>query len=68
MTSIVPILANERTAARLLDMKPGTFRCLVREGVLPKPVEIGGLERWDVEQLKAIISGRVAEGAGLIQW
>lgn len=68
MTSVVLILASERTAARLLDMKPGTFRDLVKEGVLPKPLEIGGLERWDVEQLKAIVNGRIAEGAELIEW
>lgn len=68
MTSVMPIFANERTAAKLLDMQPATFRCLVKKGVLPKPVEIGGFERWEVEQIRAITSGRVNEGDGLIEW
>jgi predicted DNA-binding transcriptional regulator AlpA len=68
MISVVPILASERTAAKLLDMRLAAFRSLVKEGVLPKPTEIGGLERWDVEQLRAIISGAAAEGAGFIEW
>lgn len=65
---MAPILANERTAAKLLDMKPAAFRSLVDEGVLPRPVRIGDFERWDVEQLKSVARGEAAEGAGSIEW
>lgn len=41
-----PLFASAATAAKLLDMKPSQFRTLVAEGVLPRPVEIGGETRW----------------------
>ncbi|WP_208353120.1 hypothetical protein [Pseudaestuariivita rosea] len=69
MPVVVPIiLASERSAAKLLDMKPSQFLALVDEGVLPKPVNIGGLDRWDVEQLRAIASGNMANEPGIIEW
>lgn len=49
-------------------MKPSEFRGLVDEGVLPKPVNIGGFDRWDVEQLQAIARGDAADGMGRIEW
>ncbi len=61
------IFATERSAAKLLDMKPAEFRGLVDDGVLPKPANIGGFERWDVEQLQSIARGDAAEG-GTIEW
>lgn len=42
MTIFVPILASERSAAKLLNMKPTEFRTLVSDGVLPNPVNIDG--------------------------
>ncbi|MDJ0858639.1 MAG: hypothetical protein QNI90_18715 [Dinoroseobacter sp.] len=68
MASLAPILASERSAAKLLDMKPADFRSLVDAGVLPKPAKIGEFERWDVEQLRAIASGDLANGPGVIEW
>ncbi|MCE8005995.1 hypothetical protein [Aestuariivita sp.] len=68
MSNHRPLFVAERSAAKLLDMKPADFRALVDEGVLPKPAEIGGFERWDVEQLRAIASGDLANGAGVIEW
>jgi len=68
MTAMTPLLANERTAAQLLDMKSAAFRRLVNEGILPGPVNIGGFERWDVEQLRVVASGAIAEGEGTIEW
>lgn len=68
MNRPTPILASEKTAAALLDMKPAEFRSLVSEGVLPKPAEIGGFTRWDVEQLQAIARGDAADGMGQIEW
>ncbi|EAQ22822.1 hypothetical protein [Roseovarius sp. 217] len=52
-----PILASEKTAAALLDMKPAEFRSLVERGALPGPQEIHGFARWRVADLEAIWTG-----------
>ena len=56
-----PLFASERTAARLLDMKPAEFRELVRHGHLPRAEEIApGVPRWRVEDLQKIARGDLA--------
>jgi predicted DNA-binding transcriptional regulator AlpA len=62
------MFASESTAAKLLDMKPREFRELVEAGHLPRPREIGGLKRWDVPELRRILSGEAADGMGDVQW
>ncbi|MBB5220593.1 hypothetical protein HNP73_000514 [Amaricoccus macauensis] len=57
-----PLFATERTAAQLLDMKPTEFAALVEGGHLPRPKLLGGLKRWDVQELQKIISGQSIEG------
>ncbi len=54
------ICASERTAARLLDMKTTEFRKLVNFGALPLPKRVGGMDRWRVADLEAIVSGNAA--------
>lgn len=62
-----PLLASEKTAAELLDMKPAEFRALVRSGHLPPGREIApGLERWDAEALRSVGRGDAIEGG--IDW
>lgn len=61
------LFAGDKKAAALLDLKPAEFRGLVDDGVLPKPTNIGGFERWDVEQLQCIARGDAADG-GSIEW
>lgn len=68
MNAVAPILASERTAAKLLDMKPAEFLKLVQEGHLPKPRNIAGLERWDVDELRQIGRGEIAVGMIGVQW
>lgn len=68
MGMVVPLFASEAKAAKLLDMKAGEFRDLVRQGILPRPIFLAGFERWDVEQLKAIAKGDSVEGMGPIEW
>ena len=63
-----PLFASDRTAARLLDMKPAEFRDLVKGGHLPGPRPIGDMERCDVEELRRIINGEAVEGMGDVQW
>ncbi len=62
------IFATERSAARLLDMKTAEFAQLVGNGHLPKPRRIGNMKRWDVDELRRIIVGEVAEGMGVVNW
>jgi hypothetical protein len=68
MTKLNPILASASSIARLLDMKLGEFRGLVNAGLLPKGRKIGDYERWDVEEIRNIISGNAADGYGDVQW
>ena len=68
MIAVTPLFAGERTAAKLLDMKPAEFRELVKEGILPNPANIGGFERWEVDLLRAIASGTLVDGAEVIKW
>ena len=58
-----PILASERTAAQLLDMKPAEFLALVEAGHLPKA---GRFDRWDVEELRRIARGDAVDGG--MEW
>lgn len=65
---LTPILANETTAAALLDMRPAEFRALVDGGHLPKGRAVGGFTRWDVEDIRRIIRGDAVEGMGGVKW
>ncbi|MBW6506736.1 MAG: hypothetical protein K0B00_08315 [Rhodobacteraceae bacterium] len=68
MASLASIFANEQNAARMLDLRPAEFRSLVDQGHLPKPRDIGGFPRWDIEELRRIIRGEAVEGMGAVQW
>lgn len=57
---MTPLYANKKTAAKLLDLRPKQFLELVAHGALPPPVKIGNYKRWDVEQIKSILSGEAA--------
>jgi hypothetical protein len=60
-----PLFPSARTAAKLLDMKPDQFRALVEAGSLPSPCKVDGIERWDIEELKATLRGykpKVSDG------
>ena len=68
MASLAPLFVRERNAAKLLDMKPAEFSALVKDGHLPKARDIGGFKRWDIQDLRRIISGEAAEGMGDVKW
>ncbi|MGE9291782.1 MAG: hypothetical protein ACQKBT_12360 [Puniceicoccales bacterium] len=69
MTRLAPILASEKSAARLLDMKLPEFLELVREGHLPRGKEIApGYVRWCVDDLKSIANGDASDGMGEVKW
>jgi predicted DNA-binding transcriptional regulator AlpA len=52
-----PIAVKENTAAGMLDMSTAEFRRLVGRGALPPPCEIGGVVRWRVSDLEAVLFG-----------
>lgn len=67
MSAFTPLFAGERTAALLFDMKYAEFTKLVDQGHLPRPREIGGFKRWDIEELRRIIRGDAATGEAM-EW
>jgi hypothetical protein len=68
VSRLVPLLASEATAAKLMDMPVAEFRRLVQGGHLPGPVRIGDAERWPTEDLVRIAKGEAAEGLGDVRW
>ncbi|MGC9370299.1 MAG: hypothetical protein ACP5DX_12230 [Paracoccaceae bacterium] len=62
-----PLFADDKTAADLFCMKRAEFRRLVEAGHLPGPRNLGGLERWDVEELRRIACGEAMETGGM-EW
>jgi hypothetical protein len=69
MSVAAPILANESSAARLLDMTLVEFRSLVEAGHLPRPRAIApGVPRWVVDDLRRIARGEASEGMGDVPW
>lgn len=58
MAHVQPMFASASTAARLLDMKPAEFRRLVDDGALPGPARYN---RWDVDQIRAIMRGEAVK-------
>lgn len=63
-----PIFASDHRAAKLMDLKPADFLRLVESGLLPKPHDIGGFKRWNVEELRRISCGDAAEGHERVKW
>lgn len=55
-----PLAVRDTKAAAMLDMSATEFRRLVERGALPPPTRIGGLERWRVDQIDAILRGDAA--------
>lgn len=68
MGGIAPIAVAEKGAARLLDMKPAEFRALVDQGVLPRARKVGPYERWDAEELRAVMRGDFIDGFEDVKW
>jgi len=65
---VEPILATSKTAARLLDVSEAEFLALVNGGQLPKPVDLAGMKRWSVEDLRRIAHGEAADGMDEVDW
>jgi len=62
MPILEPIFVTDTKAAHMLDMTKKEFLELVQHGALPKAIPIGSrVQRWSVDQLKAIRSGELHE-------
>jgi predicted DNA-binding transcriptional regulator AlpA len=68
MGHIAPIAVAEKNAAKMLDMRPNEFRNLVNEGILPRPRKVGPFERWDADELKAVMRGDGGDGFEDVKW
>ena len=68
MARMPPIAVAEKGAANLLDLKPAEFRRLVEQGVLPRPRRVGPYERWDAEELRAVMRGDFVDGFENVKW
>jgi len=44
-----PAYASLESLAHLLDLETSTIRAYVRAGLLPQPVTVGRVKRWDVQ-------------------
>lgn len=62
------IAVKSRTAARLMDLPETQFLQLVSEGVLPRPRKIGPFERWDADELRAVLRGDKIDPLEDVQW
>lgn len=68
MKHLQPMFAAESTMAKLLDMNADQLCPLVEAGHLPRPRNLGGLKRWDVEELRRIARGDAAAGMRNVDW
>lgn len=59
---MTPLLASEKTAAKMLDLPQSEFLRLVEVGALPGPVRVGPHERWRVDDLARIGTHEVVRG------
>lgn len=60
--------AKEETVAEIICMPVADFLLLVEKGHLPKPRDIGGHKRWDMEEVRRIIRGDGIDGMGDVEW
>jgi predicted DNA-binding transcriptional regulator AlpA len=68
MAELFPIAVGEKSAAKMFDMDVRQFRDLVRKGVLPRPRQIGSFDRWDAEELRAVVRGQMVHGYEDVKW
>jgi hypothetical protein len=49
-------------------MKVPEFLSLVADGVLPGPRKVGPFQRWDTEELRAVMRGDLVDGFEDVKW
>lgn len=53
-------LVNDKTAAALLDCSRTTLWRRVKDGTIPPAIRIGGLSRWKLSDIQAVITAAEA--------
>lgn len=53
-----PIAVSKKTLAGLLDVSETTVDTWVRQGLLPRPMKIGGSTRWRLETVERALAER----------
>jgi predicted DNA-binding transcriptional regulator AlpA len=61
--SVSRIFVSDATLAGLLDTSRSTIHRYVKKGILPPPIKIGGLTRFDLEEAIARIRDQTGSGA-----
>lgn len=46
-----PLLARRQTMAELLDVSVRKFDDLRQRGIVPAPIDMGGVQVWDVDEV-----------------
>ncbi len=59
---------SRQSVAEFLDVSPATVNAWVDRGVLPPPLTIGGVKRWDIDDLIAAARGAFNATAGTYQY
>lgn len=54
-------LVNDKTAASLLGCSRTTLWRRVKDGTIPNPLRIGGLSRWKLSDIQAVITAAEAK-------
>lgn len=60
MIQIDPLLTARESAGELQASEP-TFWRWVRQGIVPKPVKLGGMSRWPRSEILAVIERAKAQ-------
>lgn len=53
-----PHFVSTARLAELLDCNPRTLARLARRGLIPAPIDLGGLRRWDFQAVLTAIQAR----------
>ena len=63
-----PALLDVKAVAALFQSSPATIWRRVNDGILPRPVRIGGMTRWARDEIDAVIdrAKRTRDEAGAV--
>lgn len=54
-------LVRDREGAAMIGASVSTFWRRVQDGVIPRPIKIGGLSRWKKSEIETVIAKAEAE-------
>ncbi|WP_343503574.1 MULTISPECIES: helix-turn-helix transcriptional regulator [Roseobacteraceae] len=59
MTNTDPLI-RDKEAAAMIGASVSTFWRHVQNGIFPRPIKIGGMSRWRVSEIEAVIAAAAA--------